>query len=422
MAKSLGLTVAAAATLLMVSSASATEGYFSHGNGVRQSAMAGAGVADATDAMAISLNPAGITQGGDQFSVAAIVFSPRRGFSVTDGPGFLPSGDTDSDSEFFVMPNLGLVRQIDDRSAFSIAMWGNGGMNTDYSSVTNPNCGPSSGIFCAGSAGVDFMQMFVSVGYARNITDGLTLGIAPVFAYQMFEAKGLAAFQGLSADPANMTNNEHDAATGWGYRVGAEFRLTDGFAVGASYQSEIGMSEFGDYAGLFEGQGSFDIPASFQIGFTAGVMDNITVSVDYRHISYGEVAAIGNSTTTPAPFGSSGGPGFGWEDVDAVKVGVEFQATDQMMIRAGFGLNNNPIGPEDVTLNVLAPGVQEMHLTTGFSYQANDVSAFDFSLMYSPESTVSGPEMTPGGPTGRRVELNMHQFSIGFGWTYTLGQ
>lgn len=424
MAKSLSITVAAAAaSLMMVSAASATEGYFQHGYGARQAAMAGAGVADATDAMALSLNPAGIVGDEDQFTVGVTLFSPRRGFTVRPNPGFLPAGETESDSEYFFIPNIGYTHQIDERSAFSIAIYGNGGMNTDYPAVPRDvlECGGGNGIFCGGSAGVDFSQAFITVGYARELTDRFTVGVAPIIVYQMFEAKGLVAFSGLSADPAHLTNNEHDDAWGVGVRVGAEFDLTDNVRLGGSYQSVVNMSEFGDYAGLFEGQGNMDVPSSWQLGLSFDVSPELTVSADWRRVNYTDVDAVGNSTSIMAPFGSSGGPGFGWDDVDAFKIGLEYDAGGPLTLRAGVGFNSNPLDSEDVTLNVLAPGVMEQHYTAGFTWATGPRDGIDFAFMYAPEATVSGPEITPLGPTGNTVELNMHQFAFTVGWTHTFG-
>ncbi len=422
MAKSLTFTVAAAATLLMMSTASATEGYFSHGYGARQSAMGGAGVADATDAMALSLNPAGIVGSGDQATLGLTLFSPRREFTVTGDPGFLPLGTTESGSEYFPIPNIGYVHQIDDRSAFSIAAYGNGGMNTSWPNVSRAlaECGGGSGIFCGGSAGVNLSQLFVTAGYARRLTDNFTVGIAPIFAFQMFEANGLVAFSGFSADAAHLTNNATDTSMGFGGRIGAEWAITDRFRVGGTYQTVISMSELDDYAGLFEGQGSFDIPSNYQLGVALDATPELTIVLDWRHINYSDVDAVGNSTAVPKPFGSTGGPGFGWDDVDAFKAGVEMQANPELIVRLGVAFNNNPIGSEDVMLNVLAPGVMEQHYTAGFSYQAGPSNALDFAVMYAPESTVSGPD--PFDMSGTRsIELSMTQFAVTLGWTHTFG-
>ena len=43
-------------------------------------------------------------------------------------------------------------------------------------------------------AGVDLLQAFLSVNWARKFNDKFAIGIGPVFAAQVFEARGLSAF------------------------------------------------------------------------------------------------------------------------------------------------------------------------------------------------------------------------------------
>lgn len=422
--KHLAATAAMAAGMAFTAtSAQATEGYFQHGYGLRQSALAGAGVADSDDPMALSLNPAGIVGAERQFQGGISLFSPMRSFTGSGGPSFTPGGEVESGSEYFPVPNLGYLHPLDDQSALAIAVYGNGGMNTSYEAVPNPACGPGNGVFCGGSAGVNLNQLFVAVGYGRQFGDNFSLGVAPIYALQAFEANGLIAFSGISSDPAHLTNNDMAWSSGFGVRLGAEWALSDRLRVGAAYQTKFNMSEFDEYAGLFEGGGDFDIPSNWTLGVAFDVSPDVTVMLDWRRINYTDVAAVSNSTTTPLPLGSSGGPGFGWDDVDAYKFGVEWDSSEQMTWRAGMAFNNNPIGPEDVTLNILAPGVQEQHYTAGFTYQANASNALDFAFMYSPEASVSGIEVTPSGPNpGHTIELQMSQFQLTVGWTHRFGQ
>lgn len=408
----------AAGAAIAASPASATEGYFQHGYGARQSALAGAGVADSNDAMALSLNPAGIVDAPHEMQLGVSVFSPRRSFTGSGGPSFTPAGEVESGWDYFPVPNFAYSQPLDDQSAFAIDVYGNGGMNTSYPNVANPACGPGSGVYCGGSAGVNLNQLFIAFGYARRFGDNFSLGVAPILAVQAFEANGLSFFAPYSSDPAHLSNNGTDYSTGFGLRVGAQVAVTPQFRIGAAYQTQFDMSRFKDYAGLFEGRGDFDIPSNWTIGAAFDVAPDVTVMFDYRRVNYSEVAAVGNSTTIPAPLGSSGGPGFGWEDVDAYKLAVEWNATPQWTWRGGVAFNNNPIGSEDVTLNILAPGVQEQHYTFGFTYQPNERNGIDFAFMYSPEASVSGIEVTPLGPNpGHTIELQMHQFQATVGWT-----
>ena len=88
-----------AVTALLIGSlgiAQATEGYFQHGYGARNKALAGAGVADTRDATAVAVNPAGLVHVEDQLNAAVSIFAPRReyqGGPPNPNPGFAPRGD-----------------------------------------------------------------------------------------------------------------------------------------------------------------------------------------------------------------------------------------------------------------------------------------------------------------------------------------
>ena len=406
----------------------ATEGYFQHGAGARQKAMGGAGVADSTDATALSLNPAGLVHSDHNFTLSASIFAPDRGFTGSGGPSFTPAGEVEgNESAFFVIPNIAWSREWGENGAVGVTLYGNGGMNSDYAAVTNPACAQpglpaTNGVFCGGELGVNLNQAFISVGYAAEY-ENFSWGIAPIFALQMFEAKGLAAFGGVTSDPANLTNNDTDVSTGFGIKIGAQWDITDTFRIGGAYQPKINMSEFDDYAGLFADQGDFDIPANFQVGASFDVSPEFTVSLDYRNISYEDVGSIGNSGLIPLPFGSTNGPGFSWKDVDAYKIGAEWNGENGWTWRGGFAHNNNPIGGSDVTLNILAPGVVTDHFTGGFEKTLEGGHAIEAAFMYAPEVTVSGIEITPQGPNpGHTVELGMSQFEFTLGWKYQFGR
>ncbi len=45
-----------------------------------------------------------------------------------------------------------------------------------------------------GKAGVDLSQAFLTLNYSAKVGDNFAWGIGPVFAVQMFEAKGVGTF------------------------------------------------------------------------------------------------------------------------------------------------------------------------------------------------------------------------------------
>ncbi len=125
----------------------ATNGYMSHAYSPHAKGMAGAGEAALPqDSLSIVGNPAGLTRVGQRADVGLSWFVPQRGYKGTDltdmtGVNIAPIGSTpfggevDSRHTNFFIPNFGYTHQIDDVSAVGVAVFGNGGMNTQYSSA-----------------------------------------------------------------------------------------------------------------------------------------------------------------------------------------------------------------------------------------------------------------------------------------------
>ncbi len=405
--------------------AQATEGYFMPGYSAIQKAQAGTGVANPEDAMTLATNPAGLTSVGEELEIDISLFSPDRKYDAT-GPGFvapggMSSGSVASRNKFFLVPGVALSQPIDEHSSWGIAMYANGGMNTDYADVANASCPTGySGVFCGGKTGVNLNQMFISAGYAWK-SGNLSLGIAPTFALQMFSAEGLGLFAmyGMSADPANLTNRGISYSVGGGLKAGLIYAVTPELRLAVSGATPMWMSKFSKYKGLFAEQGGFDIPANITAGIAWDITPKLTAMLDYKHIFYEGTASVANSSANPALFGSDDGPGFDWEDVNVVSLGLAYKLTPDVTLRAGYAHNNSPIESSSVTINILAPGVVTDHIAAGFSDRISDHAVIDFAAMYVPSHSVSGIEITPMGPNpNRTIKLEMSQLDFTIGYRY----
>ena len=413
---------------LLSTAASATEGYFQNGIGARHKGLAGAGVADGRDATSVSLNPAGIVRAGNELDFSASLFAPFRKFEGSGGPGFTPLGTVESERELFVVPNIARNWKITGSpwmDAFTLSMSGNGGMNTTYKAITGGAACPipGFGVFCGGDAGVDLTQILISAGIAKRFGN-FSVGVAPTLAVQFFEARGLAAFAGPpspgSVSPTNLTNNGHDIAVGGGVRAGVEWSVAPGFRVGVAGATPIWSQSFDDYRGLFAEGGGFDIPANVQAGIAVDLSPNLTVMLDYRRIWFSSIDSVGNPSTNLLfgnQLGAANGPGFGWDDVDTIKVGVEWRASDKATLRAGYAYNTQPVKSRDVMFNILAPAVSQHHITGGLTYRMSDNWDMEFAGMYSPRGSVSGLEFPFVNPN-HTIDLSMYQFEATIGFKY----
>jgi long-chain fatty acid transport protein len=442
LAKTSGVLGAVIVCLTFSSIASATNGLFGHAYGVRQAGIAGSGVAFPQDPLIAAINPSGVAYVGRRNEIGVALFSPMRSYEVTGVSPPPPNGfppfagpKVDSDSEFFVVPDLGFAWPIDDQSSFGLAIYGNGGMNTDWPAADTPF---GAGTFGAAAvpgatidAGVDYAQLFTNFTYARKFADGrASWGVSALINYSRIEMKGLAAFAPFSLDPARLTDQGHDSAFGFGAKIGIQGDIANGVTLAASYQSKI-KNEFDDYAGLFPNGGELDIPPVLQAGVAADVGPG-KLTFDVQYIFYEDSDGIGNTSLilptqcvpsrpfTPNPVASGDGClggklGFGWEDMTVFKAGYTWKAGNGWTWRVGGSIGDNPVKEEEVTLNIIAPGVIEDHITFGFSKALSGKKEFSLAFMYAPENCVAGPDLfTPG----KQVELCMDQYQLNAGFSF----
>ena len=437
------------ATFSLSSTAWATNGYFTHGASPVEKGLAGAGNAYSQDTLAASNNPAGMVWQGNRMDVGAGIFSPRRSYSSQGGPA-LPANSTcnpcpfsigdgdqkiDSENEAFLIPHFGRNWMLNDRSAIGLSIYGNGGLNTEYKGGIailgpNPMTGTNfeaPGTFGRGTAGVDLSQLFISTTYSAMLGENSSWGVSGIVAYQRFEAKGLANFAGFSTDPTSLSNNDHDTSAGIGIRIGIQSEITPGIRLGAAYQPKIDMQEFDDYAGLFAEEGDFDIPSNFTLGASFEIGQSGILFIDYQAIKYEDVKAVSNPNrlhlapaesgctagltggTGDGCLGGSNGAGFGWQDIEVVKIGYQWRTGEKMTWRVGYSITDQPIPKEEVVFNILAPGVIEQHYTFGFTRLLGKTSSLDFALMYAPNKSVKG---TNNFDPSQEIELEMDQYEL----------
>lgn len=420
MRRSRFLALAMAVVAALPAPALATDGYFAHGYGMKAKGMGGAATAVVFGTMAGAVNPAQMVLFGSGADLGADLFGPRRGAERTSNL-FGLNGSVDSDSLWFAMPEAGFNRMIGERTSLGITLYGNGGMNTNYATgqIAANRCGmgaPASNLLCGpGRLGINLEQMIVAPTIAFRLGARQALGVSPLLAYQRFRAEGLHAFTAMSSAPANVTNLGNDSSFGLGVRVGWMAELGDRVSVGAAFSPKVKMSAFDKYKGLFAEQGGFDLPANFNTGIAIRPTASALVAVDYQRISYSGVKSVGNPSTARAPLGSDDGPGFGWKDVNVIKVGAELAVGRDLTVRGGYNHSDNPVQSADVTFNILAPGVVQDHLTAGFTLNAGRGLDLNVAYMHAFDNSVSGTAMLM--PGGGLEKVRMHENSLGFSIT-----
>jgi long-chain fatty acid transport protein len=341
-------------------SAFATNGYFSHGFGIKAKGMGGVGIALPQDGLAAATNPAGMVMVGNRTDFGVDWFRPIRSTEIT-GLGKFDGSDTKN----FLIPEFGYNRMINPNLSLGVSVYGNGGMNTDYGDGIPALFGPF------GKLGVNLMQLFIAPTVAYKLAPNHAVGVSLNLAYQRISIDGLQGFAltpGASVSPGNVTNRDNDTSKGIGFRIGYTGKLSDMVTVGATYQSKTSMSKFSKYKGLFAEGGDFDIPENYGFGIAVKATPALTVALDVVEIKYSDIKSIANTGNVMAQLGANNGPGFGWDDMTVYKLGVSYELSQNLTLRAGYNHGKQPIPSSETFFNILAPGVVENHLTLGATW------------------------------------------------------
>lgn len=423
MKKKISFAAIFASTLVTSSLAYATNGYFATGYGVKAQGFGGVSIALPHDSLVAAANPAGIAFTGDRFDIGFTLFRPDRSSEIVgNGGGNAVNGQYEGNSrQNFLIPEFGVSKQINSELSLGLAVYGKGGMNTSYTRPV-PLLGQS-------KPGVNLEQIFVAPTLAWKLNPSQSLGISAIYARQKFSATGLENFtapsgiQQASLSPSNVTGQGNSISNGFGFHLGWLGKLTESVSLGAHYQSKISAGEFDKYKGLFAEGGGFDIPASYGVGVAIKASPKLTVGADIEKIQYSKVASVANPLSNLFSgnlLGTANGPGFGWKDITVYKLGAGYQYSESLRVRVGYNYNTQPIPSSQTFFNILAPGVVQHHLSSGFTYALNKDLELSGYVAHAFNKQVNGTGSIPSayGSGNVNVRLSENSLGIGLGWKY----
>jgi len=441
--------------LLAAPIAHATNGYFMPGYSTKNKGLAGAGAAFSQDAMAAAVNPAGMAFVDTRVDLGLQIFSPSPRKYTSTGPAsnFLDpatgqftfsigdgSQSIESENDVFLLPHFAYNNVLNPSTTLGIAIYGNGGMNTEYqggfasvdaalvdpTQTTPPGTAAAQlpGTYGAGTAGVNLEQMFFNLNGSYKINPKHALGASVIVVGQRFRAQGLEFFSPFSLDPTRLSGNRSSTKFGLGAKLGYQGEVAKGVRIGVSYQSKIYMDTHDEYAGLFAEGGEFDIPSTYTLGASFDVGKTGVIVADYQRIMYSDVKAISNPISklttlclqgnTAGCLGGSDGAGFGWEDIGIFKIGYQWTAAN-MDWRIGYSHSDQPIPESEVLFNILAPAVNQDHLAFGLTRAVGQSQEFNFAIIHALKNDVKGPNTFDPAQT---IELEMSQWDLQFGWAW----
>lgn len=384
----------------------ATNGYYQHGIGVKEQSIGGAAIAFPQSSMSAATNPATLAAVGNRIDLGFDWFRPTRSADNGDGSGY-----HQSDSRNFLIPQLGYSQQFNQRFALAILIYANGGMQTDW----------PKNFFGSTATYSELTQLVVAPTLTYRITPKQSLGLSINYVRQTFEARGLQGFSAFTPSGTSnyLSDQGEDDTSGWGLRLGYFGELTDRLSIGAFWQPETEMGKFTKYRELFPEQGALNIPESYGLGLGINLSEKLQLAADLVTIKYSAVPTLGNRNNIgSAQLGANNGPGFGWRDVNILKLGLAYRYSPALSLRIGWNHSNNPVRRSDTGMNILSPAIITDHLTCGISWRVQDKSEFSLTYWHGFNNELNGDFSAANGADAANIKMEQNNIGLAYGWLF----
>jgi len=347
--------------------------------------MGGAGTAAPLDALgALHGNPSSIgALSTNELSFGLELMNPDIRLRSDIGP------TVEGRSGWSVIPSMGWVHHIEGSPmTMGLGIYQIGGFKNHV---------PSNAIFGgdSGYASSEIYQIAPSLSY--QVTEHIAVGLAPTATAMTlnFDPIGPSAIS-----PAVTPGQGNPMQWGGGFQTGVFYQGDLGFHAGLTLKSKQWIQEQKMITPTGTIHFDFDYPWIVSAGLAYTGFHNWVFAIDGRYIDYEH---------------TDGFEDFGWKNVLAGAIGIQYQFNPQWSARVGYNFNQSPITSNNIGLNLLDPLIQTQNVSAGATYQFSATVDFNIAYVYLVNNSVTGPLESPPFPAGSRVthELSAHSIIAG---------
>jgi len=364
----------------------ATQGDNLIGAGAKSRALGGAAYSTYLGVESVFINPALLTKATkSEFFIGTTLFMPDVTARNSNASGEVAK----SKSAFEVIPYLGYVKPIDDKSSFGIGLFSVSGMGVDYSDEPAQK----------GLAGIETHLVYakLSTVYARNFGK-LSLGGGVDISYGNLEIHMINQFDGSDFGSSG------DSHIGAGYHLGANYALNENIDFALTYTSEVHMKYRGVFDFNFDGiKDDLTLTQPAEVGTAVAYSANsLRLEADYKRIFWSK---------------ADGYKDFQWDDQDVISFGTTWKYNDKWTFRCGYSYAKSPLHNKEYKdeksafFNLVGfPAITQTHYSAGISYKLNNAMKVHATYVYAPKITESFG--------GIEAANRQSSFSLGFDYIY----
>ncbi|MGQ0698915.1 MAG: OmpP1/FadL family transporter [Panacagrimonas sp.] len=403
--------VAALLALVPCLPAQATLGVFEHGNGIKSMGMGGVGYSFAEETTVLGANPAHALALGNRYDIGVDLFTAEAEAKI-EGNTLGPDERFFSDGKHhYYIPQGGFSRALSDKLGLGVTVL-SAGLGPDYDGSPYQRFGG------ARRALLSLASSGVVTALAYRVSPDHVLGFSLNTGYQVLQIKGLefVATPATSVAPDKVTNQGKDGAFTAGFTVGWHGKLAPWLHAGVSYRSKNWTQKHEDYAGLVAEGGKLELPAIVGGGFAITPAANWTVVIEGQHYAYRDRRAFKHGLSKfndGQLLGADNGPGFGFDNQNAYKLGVAWQATPKLMLRGGYLYATEVLDADDTLFGFLGCLTTTNQYGLGATYQFStwELSGYAYN---DPRKKQHGRNSIPASFGGGEASVSDEVYGVGF--------
>ena len=411
-------------------------GIYDNGFGGQSIAMGGADVAWAADPLsAMGANPAGLgflaspklTLGGVGGMLEGHFNKPGISSGALDpNPAALPEGA-------FAMP-VGTLPVVVGLSfvpeSMLLANW----------HYNDPPGGLGGVSYGAQQDKSEIVNLRSAIGVAVKATPDLSIGASFGLIYNKNELNGPYIFQNLESgnsayDGAKTLLDLKTEGLAWNAQVGIMYQVTPDLQFGISYESQSTVVSTGDATGdpsLQFGKPQGTLPFHYDATVTNTFPQQVRAGGSWKFLPQWRLALQvdwidwsdafhtlplsfknGSNPTVNSALGSSFEESvpLNWKSEFVYRVGVEYDVTRNLALRAGYCYGSSPV--PDSTLTPLTAAILENTITAGIGYHWKQYQ-IDFGYQYYLPTTqnVGTSALLSGEYSNSSVKVSAHEFAL----------
>jgi long-chain fatty acid transport protein len=387
---------------------------FEHGSGIKSLGEGGISYVAPGETTAIAANPASAFALGNRYDIGWDELSPDARASIK-GNSLGPDQTYDSDAHhFYHIPQGGLTFRLGERWSAGATVYA-GGLGPDYSNSPFARFASPANASQSRSASLTLKISGLSLVLAHELLPGQSVGVAINVQHEALNVKGLSTFAAFSESPDHVSDIGKHGAWGGSLTIGWNGAITPWLSGGASYRSKSWSQRIDAYRGLLPDHGLLELPAIYGAALALKPTADLAVEVEFQRADYGARHAFGNSIDALNQgrlLGSADGPGFGWVNQNAYKIGLAWQATPSMRLRAGYVYNTADFTPSQTFFNAMAPASLRNHYTVGatWAYKGYELSGY---AGVNGRGKIAGQQSIPPTLGGGEMNISNQLYLIG---------